>query len=327
MRGELTSPFLDSLPFFGAIELCEVLGGIDLCGTPVFRRNIATPERLRDARERGFAILSSGIESFSAYVHRIFMNVWTGYRPVSRDIYGSLYTWLAGKDGDIDFAPVRDVVEAHAKANLPLGPGDPFFFQTKKRNRHSVQTLAKKYSIHYTRIEKMLIAGGFTTAADLKQTQARVLFEAKHAESFVQGYDGTCSVYQGAERLGLALTVFSRLSGAGYFAIRKVRYADGSTKLRCSEEELDALLRRANHRAVPCDSPEGRWFNLHKAASECRCSWEEIFQFLIDGVLENLVYTERPTLQYLRVSLDEVRQKLHLKAIGFAVQKSVQAAE
>lgn len=326
LRGECVSPFLDSLPFFGAIELCEVVGGLDLCGSHIFRRDIVTAERVREARGRGFAILDPGVEGLNELIHRNFRNVWTGHRAVSRDIYGSLYVWLSGKARDPEFKPVRDVVEAHARANLPLGPGDKFFFRTPKRHRHSVQTLAKQFSIHYTRIEKMLIEGRFTTASELKNTESRVLFDAKRVEQFVAGFDETCDPAVAGNLLQVDDYSLNSLSAVGCFETRRLRNGDGSTKLRFVREEVEAFQKRVIRNAGYCANPGEQWLDVRQVAKECSCSMLDVFRLLNAERLKSLVYTGGPTFGNLRMDAVEVRQTLKQKLHVFEENIS-QAAE
>jgi len=310
LSGDRTNPFLDALPFFGAIELCEMAGGMDISG-PEFRRDIATPEKLREARERGFGILGSGIEAFNELLGRTASSQWTGRCPCDGRVYGELYTWLSRKNGDPDFQLLRDAVEAHARANLPLGPDDTFFFETTERRWHSLRTLADRYSIHHTRVEKLLIAGGVTTAGEIARTNGRLLFDVNSVEQFFYELYDRLTARLAAQFLNIQERTFERLVAAGYFTLLPLLGMDGQIRPRCSRDELRIFQERVTRRAIHCERPQRHMLAIYPAARRNQCTYEDVFQLLADEALEELVSpTGKPTLGSLRLNPREVRKKL-----------------
>lgn len=304
-----TNPFLDSLPFFGAIELCEMIGGMDISG-PVFRRDIAPPEKLCEARERGFVILSSGIDGFNEWLDRTVASLWTGRRPGNSSVYGSLYRWLSRKSRDPDFQPLRDAVEAHARATLPLGPDNKFFFEIARRRWHSLHTLAVRYGSHHTTVEKLLIAGGITTAEEIARTDARLLFDAQSVEHFFYELNDKLTAYSAATFFGIQTWVFEQLVAAGYFTLMPLLGRDGQIRLRCSRDELRIFQERVTRRAIYCEKPQKHLFAIRPASIRSKCAYEDVFQLLADEALEELVYTDVPTIGSLRLNPDEIRRKI-----------------
>lgn len=310
LRGEHTVPLLDALPFFGAIELCEVVGGMNKLADPFFRRDLCPSEELRTCRDHGFELLSRDGAPLYDFLQKLFEERWTSRTSCSHKVYGGFYTWLTRKIDDPDFEPVISTLKSHAMDNLPLGPEDTFFFEIAERRKHSFHSLARKLGTHHTRVEKLLLLAGFTSADEIARSKVRLLFDSQPVEQFFQTLRDTMQKFAAANFLQISHIGFDWLLEAGYVTLRPLMCDDGSIRPACRRDELLDLQTRATRRATEVEKRPKETFSIGDTAIKLGCSWIDVFRLLARGVLKECVYVDDRTIGALRLNLEEVRKKL-----------------
>nr|WP_298690125.1 TniQ family protein [uncultured Dongia sp.] len=153
--------FLDSMPFYAAANLCEMLGMVAMHGVQVVTHSKNEAE-WRQAGDAGFAVAKDGDSSIRALFARIsppqtkYARQWG-----PRSAFGRLYTWLSNETHDAAYDPVRDLIRDHCSRNMPLSADARVFGKADgRRHVHTLRSIAKDAKMHPKRLKKVLLARG-----------------------------------------------------------------------------------------------------------------------------------------------------------------------
>ncbi|OYX13168.1 MAG: hypothetical protein B7Z15_08200 [Rhizobiales bacterium 32-66-8] len=123
-------PLLDTMPWYAAAKICEVIGAASL-GGPRVRLSRLSDEEWFDAGIEGFDILSGGEAGFWDHLEGLRVSADRSGRGQSlRAVYGRSYEWLAFHTSDSAFDPIREVIKRHSRETLPFRLHDRVFGAT-----------------------------------------------------------------------------------------------------------------------------------------------------------------------------------------------------
>lgn len=219
MAGARTSDWLDSLPIYVDITLCELVGGLEQHG-PKCMSSQLDPVELSNCASTGFQLLQGPESNFRDFV-RAKSQAYFDKRSYNggRSLLGRLYDKLAHNTRDPNFDPVRKIMLDEVLDALPLGPGDDFFGPVTERKLHSVQTAHKTYGLHPKRLMKSLVNAGLVSEDQAQNTPGRILLDASLMESFVSRSIASVSSVEAMEQLGLGRRSLRSLSASGLFSV------------------------------------------------------------------------------------------------------------
>lgn len=311
------TPWLNSLPFYTAARLCEIVGAVDLHG-PQVRINSLTEDQWWAAGDTGFDTLASGPDGLRRLLEHLASSYWHrlgGTGP--KALFGRLYEWLAHENEDRAYDPVRDVIRQHVLDTLPVGPGDDIFSQpVVKRRLHSIRSASIETGAHPKRLRKLLVAGGFISVDDLDLTDDRLLFTAEEAAcQFLAKVSSAISLreaglYINAPRVQLRLLVDNG------FIIPFIR---GGTEVlkdhAFAKHDLDEFLAGLIVDAQ-LTTDDDVLADIPTAARQARCSATAIVRLLQERKL-TLVRRRQHVHGYMSVLVDpdEVRRNLNRPSI------------
>lgn len=319
LSGQTGHSFLDSLPFYVAVGLTEVVGGMRLHGLG-FRPSRSNAEELYQARKCGFEIAAGGIDDFNRFLAQLLSEYWNSRQPSGPErIFGALYRWLEANVHNPDFAGLCALLKGKAVENLPLGPGDSFLGDIDERRVHSVHSAAKAFRVHPKRLRKLLEARGVIRSDQAKLSDARVVFDAKSSEPFMKEVSDTVSLVPAASIIGATSESLKRLAHAGYIDVYQGTDNKGTLRPRYSRIQLETLRDQIYRRAKPVRRASKRFSRLENARRITHSSWEEVIKLILEDRLSEIQYEDylaKPCLSALMVNVDELQAKVKLPDHG-----------
>lgn len=311
LRGKQTeAAWLDSLPLYVAVRLCETVGTAERHGTHFHTSDINEHEWSACAGT-GYDLLRGGEQAFRDYLRR---QVRCFYGKLSemggRSIFGRLYERLAHETEDKAFDPIRQIMRDVALDSLPLGPGDEFFGPVTERRLHSVQSASVEFGVHPKRLRKALVNEGLIPAEDKTKTCERILLDAKTMRRFTLEVKSSLNVPDAKAYLGAERVQFETLVKHGF--IRPVggngESAEIAVDRRFSPDDLDTLLRRL--KAADTGADNSGLSTLREVTSKAGCTFAEVIELVLSGTLAKVSWASgEPGLAAIRLNADEIKAK------------------
>ncbi len=127
LRGMPTaSPWLDTMPLYIAVRLCEIVGAAERHGVR-FKPKTRSDQELSAAAGTGFDILSGGADEFRDWLVRKTEGFYHKNSDLGgRFLFGRLYEKVAYETDDSEYDPIRHIMREVVINTLPLGPGEEF---------------------------------------------------------------------------------------------------------------------------------------------------------------------------------------------------------
>ena len=308
LRGMPTaSPWLDTMPLYIAVRLCEIVGAADRHGVR-FKPKTLSDRELSAAAVTGFDILSGGADEFRDWLVRKMEGFYHKNSDLGgRFLFGRLYEKLAYESDDSEYDPIRHIMREVMIGNLPLGPGEEFFGPVTERRIHSVHSASREYGIHPARLTKLLAAAGLITVEASKFTFEKILVAADTMERFVAETKKGLNAAEAKAALNAKGTQFEQLVKLGYIKA-DVEDETGAFSFinRFSPSEIEEFLRKLKG-AVTCKD-DGSLVDLQQTRKRAICSFGEVVELLFGGKLSRVAIAScEHGLGAIRVDVDEVR--------------------
>lgn len=308
--GEGSSPWLDTLPLYVAVKVCETVGASERHGIR-FRSADIDEREWSACAGAGYNLLREGEDGFRIHLKdqlRHFQD-----RPGDtggRSVFGRLYERLAHETSDQAYNPVREIMRDVALNHLPLGPGDDFFGPVTARRLHSVQSASKQFQIHPKRLRKLVINAGLVPAADRTKTAERILVNAEVMERFAVEARRSLDVPEAKAHLGAERVQFELLVKHGFIRTHVGDRSDSDifVERRFSAGDLDDFLNRLRS-SVTREDP-GDLCDLRESVKKAGCTFAEIVALIIDRKLSTVAWaSDRTGIGAIRVDATEVKRK------------------
>ncbi|KQT42059.1 hypothetical protein ASG43_17440 [Aureimonas sp. Leaf454] len=204
LDGTCRSTWLDAMPLYAAVQVCSMLGLVELHGASGRFSSLLDDGR-RDCGAAGFAIASKGEYEIRNLLDRMqvaFRCPGSEWGPMR--ILGPLYKWLANPRLDDAFAPLVGVVRRHCVETLAIGAGETILGLTVSTRRvHSLNSASKEYGISKPTLRSILRAEGLVTPATDELPPYKVTFDASVAEPILRDACDTLNLEQTMEYLGV----------------------------------------------------------------------------------------------------------------------------
>tara|TARA_R110002020_G_scaffold298211_1_gene514029 strand:+ start:26027 stop:27856 length:1830 start_codon:yes stop_codon:yes gene_type:complete len=302
--------WLDNLPLYVAVRLCETVGASERHGTHFRTRDIDEVEWSACAG-LGYDILHGGENDFRTHLKENIARFFRRTGDVGgRSIFGRLYEGIAHETDDKAYDSIRTIMRDVAMDNLPLGPGDDFFGPVTERRLHSVQSAAKEFGVHPKRLRKMLVNSSMIPAGEATKTFERILLEASLMEKFAFEAQTSLDVPEAKARLGAGRVQFESLVKSGLIEPIGGNRTGADfvpTDRRFIPSELDGLVKRLRA-AVTVDEEGPDLVDIATAVTKANCKFMEIVDLLLARKLCKVRWDgTRTGIAAIRVDVDEVK--------------------
>lgn len=311
LRGKPSeSRWLDSLPLYVAVRLCETVGATERHGTHFHASPIDEGEWSACAGA-GYDILRGGEDDFRDYLRGQVTRFYGKSSDMGgRAIFGRLYERLAHETDDKAYDPIREIMRDVAMDNLPLGPGDEFFGPVTERRLHSVQSASVEFGVHPKRLRKTLVNEGLIAADDTSKTFERILLDARTMENFALEAKSCLDVPDAKAYIGAGRVQFEMLVKHGF--IEPVggngTAAEIAVDRRFSPSGLDEFLGRLRAAVIKIDH-DGLG-DIRNVMTKVGCTFAEVMELVLGGTLTTVAWNEGETgLAAIRLDADEIKAK------------------
>ncbi|MBB4215187.1 hypothetical protein FHT79_002356 [Rhizobium sp. BK212] len=298
--------WLDSLPLFVAIRLCEIVGASLLHGN-LFRSSGFGNREWSASSGAGYDLLEGGEPAFRQYLESQVDEFHRGASSRGkRSIFGRLHYTLAHKTTEAAFDPIRDIVRDVAIDNLALAPGDEFFGPISTRRYHTIHSASKTHGIPFERLNKLLLDAGLLPSDS--SSGGRKLIEAQAVDRIVRVMATTLNQKEVIAKLGVTRKQCRLLINGGLLkSSGEVRPRVGSRFIpRYLFENVTSLLESLRS-AVNCPDMSGL-HDLRTSIKRCRCTFVEAVDLIRSGKLSKVAWDESHIgLAALRVDPNEMR--------------------
>ena len=301
--------WLDGLPFYAAMQVCEVVGAVAQHGPKVHMRQL-DDDAMWHAGAAGYAIAGEGADGIRRFLDELQSSFRAGRHAWGpRAMFGRLYEWLAHETADPAFHPVRDVIRRHVIQTMPVGPGDEIFGQAiAERRNHSVHSAAQAYGLHPKRLRKVLYDAGYLDDAGLVLTDERAMFDAATAEPFLERLARSVSMKRVESYLNARRPIPQMLRDHGYI---RPFVAPGTANLGDYAFDTAELDRFLNQLTSLAGTDTNDLKPIAASAKRANCSQMEVVDMLLK---DRLVTVAEDPARYgyasVHVDVDEVRQKV-----------------
>lgn len=303
--------FLSTLPFYVAVRLTEMVGGMILFGKNFHPNKLSSQDWL-DAGREGYLVTSEGEEGIRDFLGQSFGNYLRSRRSVGgKVLFGSLHAWLLQSHKNPDYDPVRKLVREHVIDTLPVGPGDDILGTVTRRRWHSLHSAAIEYGVHPKRLRKLLIEAGHIAPSDAKLSDARVLIDAEKVAAFLQSI-ATSMTGEEARRYVKATRIqWEIITREGF--VQPMVPSTGTNQAAYSRDALDEFLTSV----VYSTGAKGRHLRHPSgAARSARCGLADVLRLLVDRKLKEVaLYGRRSGFEGLRVNPAEVKRRVPRKPL------------
>lgn len=280
------SAWLDSLPLYVAVRICEAVGASELHGI-WFHSTKLDERQLSICAGTGFDILKGGEENFRTWLRGHFVRFEGRIGNTGGCVvFGRLYERLAHETSDKAYDPVRRIMRDMAMSNLPLGPGDDFFGPVTDRKLHSVQSASTELGVDARRLQKMLVNSGKIPMEDTAKTFERILLEANEMTTFVNAARESLTAIEAKRRLGAGRIQFDILVKLGFiqpFGGDRCAKELLNVDRRFAPSELEIFLDRV--RSAATMEVEPGMSNIATTMKKATCTFAEIMELLLAGRL------------------------------------------
>ncbi|MCZ7449566.1 TniQ family protein [Agrobacterium rhizogenes] len=298
--------WLDSLPLYVAIRLCEIVGASLLHGN-LFRSSGFGDREWSESSGAGYDLLKEGEPAFRQYLQAQVDDFHR--RKVSggeRSIFGRLYLTLAHRTTEAAFDPIRDIIRDVAIHNLPLGPGDEFFGPIAVRKFHTIHSASKAHGIPFERLNKLVLDAGLLPSET--SGRGRNLIEAQAVDRIVTEMAATFNQKEVATKLGVTRKLGRQLINGGLFKPSfEVKQRPGTRIIpRYPAEQVTTLL--ASLRSVANCTDMSELHDLHTSIKRCGCTFIEAINLIRSEKLSKVGWDKSEIgLAALRVDPIEMR--------------------
>ncbi|MBY3201373.1 TniQ family protein [Rhizobium laguerreae] len=318
LRGKQTeAAWLDSLPLYVAVRLCETVGTAERHGTHFHTSNINEHEWSACAGA-GYDLLRGGEQDFRDYLRR---QVRCFYGKLSdmggRSIFGRLYERLAHETDDKAFDPIRQIMRDVALDSLPLGPGDEFFGPVSERRLHSVQSASIEFGVHPKRLQKLLVNAGLVPTEDKARTSERILLDADAMAKFAVEAKMSLDVPDAKSHLGAGRIQFEILVKHGYIETHGGDRAGAEIAVdrRFSPSDLDGFLNRLRSAVTQVD--HHGLSDIRDVMTRAGCTFVEVIELVFGGTLATVAWSaDQIGIAALRLDSDEIKSRTVGEAHG-----------
>ncbi|MGT2442946.1 hypothetical protein ACU4I5_10155 [Ensifer adhaerens] len=309
-KKETDAEWLDGLPLYVAVRMCETVGATERHGTQFHTSSINESEWSACAGV-GFDLLRGGEQDFRDYLGGQVTRFYGRSSDMGgRSIFGRLYERLAHETDDEAYDPIRVIMREVAMDNLPLGPGDEFFGPVTERRLHSVQSASIEFGVHPKRLRKLLLNAGVVPAEDNTKTAERILLDVEAMKQFTLEAKRSLDVPGAKAHLGAARVQFEMLVKHGFIKSHGGDRAKTEIAVdrRFRPDDLDDFLERLR-KAVTRDDRSGL-SDVRDAMFKAGCSFAEVVNLVLGGTLEAVAWDPVQTgIAAIRLDPDEIKAK------------------
>lgn len=308
--------FLSTLPFYVAVRLTEMIGGMILFGKNFNSSRLSSRDWL-DAGREGFAVTSGGADAVRDFLSQSFGNYLNSRRNVGgRVLFGSLHTWLLQSIKNPDYDAVRKIVREHVVETLPIGPGDELLGSVTRRRWHSLHSAALEYGVHPKRLRKLLHEAGHIASGDMALSDGRVLLEAEKIAPVLETISASFTGEDARRYVQATRVQWDILTRQGF--VKPTVPATDASKAAYSRASLDDFLTSVVYSAGAKD----RCLRHPSVAARiARCGLADIVRMLIERRLKKVGLARLPKgFAALLVDPDEVKSLLPKKDKPFMAQ-------
>lgn len=310
LDGKPGSPWLDTLPFYAALDMVRVVGAVAVHG-PKVKLESLDDEQTRASETAGFDILRQGENGVCVLLDDLqvkFRGGRAAWGP--KAMFGRLYEWLAHETDDAAHEPMRQIMMDHVHRNLPVGPGETMFGRDfGSRRVHSIHSAALEFAHHPKRLRKLLLGAELIGRETNGLTDERVLFDAEEGATLIREINEALKFGEAARYLNIPRPQDRRiLVDAGFF--EPLVQGDASKKLKGDlfrRGDLDAWLRNLTRDAEPVES-ETDLVQIQAAAKRSCCEVLAIVRLILARKLRRVGLLQGETgFMSVLVSVAEIR--------------------
>ncbi len=238
---------LDDLPYYGALEICEILGAMELEQPSRGRRHILTADS-RETIQRGFELIQPGYSTLRDWLQAIDLRGirWKG-PALGKQLYGPLYSYLKYREDDPEFAPIVKFVRDHAVRAQKIGPENDFLGQKGFGRFHSTRSASTQHGIPRDTISRKLKAAGLRAKTG-GVSGVRTLIDAKQMDEFAARLKDSVSKMYTSKRLSVSEQIILRFQKASLLTVTKLT-SDPKGRNYYSSAQIEALIARLEERA------------------------------------------------------------------------------
>jgi hypothetical protein len=238
---------LDDLPYYAALEICGILGSVELEQPSRGRRHILTAGS-RDAVQRGFTLIQRGYPGLGDWLKAIDRRGIRWKNPaLGTQLYGPLYRYLNYRKADPEFAPIVEFVRNHAISAQKIGPENDFLGQKGFGRFHSTRSASTRHGIPRETISRKLKVAGLR-AETPAVSGVRTLVDAKQMDEFAARLKDSVSKTYVKKRLCVSEQIIDRFRKAGLLTVTKLT-SDPNGRNYYSSAQLEALIARLEEHA------------------------------------------------------------------------------
>ncbi len=311
LRGEETgAAWLDTLPLYVAIRVCETVGASERHGIR-FHTSAIDEREWSACAGAGYDLLLDGENGFRDWLQSHLVRFLSRKSDMGgRALFGRLYERLAHETSDEAFNPIRDIMRDVALSNLPLGPGDDFFGPITERRLHSVQSASKEFGVHPKRLRKLLLNSGLVSAENSEKTFERILLDAATMSRFAVEAGSSLDVPEAKAYLGAGRAQFELLVKHGFIKPHggDRSASDNAVDRRFSPADLDEFVGRLRSAVTGFD--DRGLSSLQEVVRKAGCTFAEVIGLILGGELRTVaVSADCVGIAAIRLDVDEVKAR------------------
>lgn len=304
--------WLDSQPVDLAARACEMLG---LLLTQEVKRKMpaVSSSELDAAGDVGFGHATEGEEGIRAALRIAHERAKAGGGVGGpQHVFGFFHAWLGDSGKQKPFGPIREVTREYILEHFGIEQGAVLFGDVVTEPRkHTVYTLARKFSADPTRVQRALVYAGMIDG-DPKRMSRHAVVPAAPAEALFAQVDTALSNRELRKFLNCRRTQAKQLVSAGILPQIIGQGDRGKNAAQhVTRKDADAFLGNLIGRAHPVEQPSAGMADIVTAARASGWSVVDIVRALLAGHLAHVECVD-PELRFASVLVDpaEVRTVL-----------------
>ncbi|CDZ62186.1 Hypothetical protein NGAL_HAMBI2605_18280 [Neorhizobium galegae bv. orientalis] len=152
--------WVDRLPLQPAFHFQEMLGAVERHGIDVQFNRLTVAEQILCA-DAGYQIVRNGEDTVRNFLTDLTMGYFRSKgKAGAYGVYGELATQMGTFHGSPGYDQIVDLMQATAIETLPIGPGDRFLGEVRRRKNHSISTACKESGIGWQLLHRLLSDDG-----------------------------------------------------------------------------------------------------------------------------------------------------------------------
>ncbi|TBZ93189.1 hypothetical protein E0H63_36115 [Rhizobium leguminosarum bv. viciae] len=303
--------WLDTLPFYVAIRLCEMVGAAERHGIR-FRMATIDQREWSACAGTGYDLLRGGESGLRELLATQLQRFHHGKGPPGgRALFGRIYEWLAHETDDEGYEPVRMIMRDVAISNLPLGPGDEFLGPVTERRLHSVWSASAEFGMHVKRLQKLVVNGDLVPVEDQARTPDRILLPADILERLAVEARESLDIHEAQDHLGVNERQLAALVKRGILTPHGGNCFDAQVPVyrRFIRSDLDAFL--GSLQAVVTCEDDTRLSDIGAVSRKFNRAFEEIVQLVLTGELKTVAWAvDNIGTAAVRIDPEEIKERL-----------------